>query len=65
MTQNLSGVCVHVCTFDETFVPGDGGKHVGDCGQAQFERVQLAHDYPLQVQALQILQTLHTHTHTP
>lgn len=46
------------------FVPGDGSKHVGDCGQAQFERVQLAHDDPLQVQALQILQTLHTHTHT-
>lgn len=38
--------------FEETFVPGDGSKHVGDCRQAQFERVQLAHDYPLQVQAL-------------
>lgn len=45
-------------------VPGDGSKHAGDCGQAQFERVQLTHDYPLQVKALQILQTSHTHTHT-
>lgn len=45
-------------------VPGDGSKHAGDCGQAQFERVQLTHDYPLQVKALQILQTSHTHTHS-
>ena len=55
------GLC---CTCDERFVPGDGSEHAGDCREAQFKRVQLTHDYPLQVQALQILQSSHTNTHT-
>lgn len=38
-------------------VPGDGSKHAGDCRQAHFERVQLTHDHPLQVQTLQVFQT--------